>query len=49
MTTVAGFDVDELAAQLILHAVAGHPDRRHNIVDIGPRVDPTDHHDTPND
>ena len=49
MTTVAGFDVRELAAQLILHAVAGHPERRHNIVDIAPPADPTDHHDNPHD
>ena len=49
MTTVAGFDVDELAAQIILHALAGYRGRRHPIVDIGPPVDPTDHHDTPND
>ena len=35
MTTVAGFEVDELAAQIVLAAVAGRPERRHNIVDIG--------------
>ena len=46
MTTVAGFDVDELAAKIILRAIISPVGGAPLIVDLDLPTGPTDHHDT---